>query len=447
MNDTIALDIEPMEALVFGVTESELSSVVAVSGDVLLGGFAVHYSNSECRSIGPRHHAMKHFSISGDSGERIVGMATGVAHMPQSVVFKTNWGRQCIFGPFKSGAQGLSNPLVKDRHLFVGVYAGWMYQEKLTSCAILSGPIDKTEAFAPDINIWNCDGQGRLWDICSLPADWTASGPIFGNNQDHIEAEVGGNHRISLDPRTVSWLDLSKAVDTIEMWFTHPSPTSPALRDTGGYHPDAVFPGPQFMEVQFVSLIFRYSDGTVGAVGPQEFDKSYKHPDDNIPPSECHCLQNCSKEQEALLRSPPSKLHYRGESWHVGGKRVMESRIWSSVFVDGLQFVSTDGESSPIFGQGTAGEPNGSILFGDSAAVSNLKYVHEELKGLTPRLGWAESVQRWEQSASHFSRRCDTGTAGSIPSSSAVADAKISIDGSFSCDVTLGDPLSWPSHS
>ncbi len=66
-----------MEALVFGETDKELSSIVAFAGDYYLCGFKVHFSDRPSRCIGPVRGSTE-FSIDGQAGERVIGFDLNV---------------------------------------------------------------------------------------------------------------------------------------------------------------------------------------------------------------------------------------------------------------------------------------------------------------------------------------------------------------------------------
>lgn len=127
-------------------------------------------------------------------------------------------------------------------------------------------------------------------------------------------------------------------------------------------------PQPQAAEVQFVSIILYYGDSTVAAVGPQDFDEIYRNPDSQKE-SFCHCIENYTNKGYTGFRLP-FKLHYKFEDWVVVGK-ISEVRIWSSIYLDGVQFVKKGGHESPPFGN-CGGEPTKITIFGPEQAVNLL---------------------------------------------------------------------------
>ena len=166
-------------------------------------------------------------------------------------------------------------------------------------------------------------------------------------------------------PLIIAWLDLTKSVDTIEVWYTHPQITHPSHRSRQ-QHMQSGVPFPQIADVQFISLILHYSDGTTSAIGPQQFDDMYKHPEKHEADCECHVYYEGSRDPTG--KKLPFKLHYHSEDWQVGGRKIALLRVWASIFLAGLQFIADDGSESPYFGH-CNGDPSGTIIFGEGHAV------------------------------------------------------------------------------
>ena len=291
--------------------------------------------------------------------------------MPEVALFKTNRGRWLSFGagaqrtpqgPEQTPAQG---------HSFAGICGVWSYASKgireMTSCAMLSGPMDEVIDASPDDAEQLTDEQGRHWDGSAPPLGWKSSGEIYGNNKDSIEADTGGNHIMTTGPDIVTWLDLSKPIDRLEIWYTHPQRTHAPF----GQRRQQTTPFPQIADVQFISIELHSTNGTSSAVGPQDFDDLYRHPENHEPLCDCNVYYEGSRTPTG--KKLPFKLHYYGEEWQVGGRKMASLRIWASVFLEGLQFVSEDGAESPCFGH-CEGEPSGTIEFGDGQAVSCCTY-------------------------------------------------------------------------
>lgn len=360
-----SLDFSPMQALVFGTNQQQLDDMTGISGDNMLWGFEAHYSNHSTK-IGSRHHAMKYFPISGNQGERIVGMSTLKSAMLTSICFKTNWGRQAIFGQPYVARQLSREPdqMPSKGRSFVGFHASWWYPSKgtdqMTSCDMLSGPTDDSASRQTSHGDWILDEDVRVWDGSKPPSEWVTSGPVYGNNPDNLELDVGGNYKTPTEYQIVSWLDFSKPCKKIEVWLTHPQITA-KFRERKG--PEET---PQAMDVQFVSIVLRYVDGTTSVAGPETFDDMYHHPDGQEPLCDCSVYyegRNGSKGKKL-----PFRLHYHGEEWEINNTRIVGLRIWSSIYVDGLQFVGEDGSESPVLGH-CHGEANGVVRFQEGHAV------------------------------------------------------------------------------
>lgn len=368
LNDTKAVC-----ALVFGTTKAELAAIKGISGDALLGGFSVHYTDRDSRMMGPRQRAMKYYTIAGNKGERVIGMTTSVAHLPQMIMLKTNWDRQLLFGSDRSdGTATTPVQIPANGNSFCGFYCSWWYamndEKQLTSCAMLSGPtddvVDQGSAHGKD---WLHDQQDRYWDNTVAPLDVLVSGPVYGNNQEQLEVDIGGNNVMTTNPRIAAWLDFGSPLDGVEVWFTHPLSTRPSLaRLRQEPRPDN--PGPQVADVQFLSIILHRSDGTRSSVGPQEFDDMYRHHEKHEPSCVCKVMYEGSTGRSSGKKLP-FKLHYHGEEWQVSDMKIAKLRVWSSVFLEGLQFVAEDGTESPCFGH-CYGEATGAIRFGGNQAVS-----------------------------------------------------------------------------
>ncbi|KAJ5156605.1 hypothetical protein N7492_009408 [Penicillium capsulatum] len=121
-------DLWPMEQLLFGYDDEELSSIVEIACDTNLGAFEIRYSNREPRSIGPHPTNMKSLPIDGHGGERIIcfdfefDLHGGV----QSIGFLTNRDRRLEIrqGPywlFYSENMQAS----RQSEILCGIYATW----------------------------------------------------------------------------------------------------------------------------------------------------------------------------------------------------------------------------------------------------------------------------------------------------------------------------------
>ncbi|KAI0471968.1 hypothetical protein GGR56DRAFT_682307 [Xylariaceae sp. FL0804] len=92
-SDKSKTDLCPIEALVLGRSEQELSKITAISGNVHMGGFKVHYENGSTRNIGPRQLAIKILRIDRRNSERIAYINVHTSHITDCIRFVTARGR------------------------------------------------------------------------------------------------------------------------------------------------------------------------------------------------------------------------------------------------------------------------------------------------------------------------------------------------------------------
>lgn len=414
-------DISPMSVLILGTCEADFNSITAISADVGMGGFAVHRKDRPSEFIGPRHQSMKSLSISGSEGERIVALDITINHMITGIAWRTNWDRQMIIGNIHNQTSGY-NTTPAEGYVVGGFFCSWGYKPsqsgeggETSTCALLSLPKEqqgREEKVHPaNQSPWVSDDEEHYWDGPSAPASYVTSGPIYGNNAENADLETGGNHRIEAEPHLISWLDCSKTVDRVEIWFTHPQKVFTKQQRPGE---GTQFRGYQFnhrddADVQFVSVILRFSDGTISSVGPRDFDESFKNPTpDAKSPCTCALYYKTSDGPVDL----PFKLHFHRAQWQVGGQKLKQLRLWTSAYVNGLQFTSESGEPSPVFGK-EVGE-HADISFGDGAAVSDNQVYKVLISPLLTVPGWTEDILWQQWSTGDSTRHRPTGLAGHV---------------------------------
>lgn len=82
-----SFDTIPMEALVFGSSDEELSHITGFSSDSEKQTFAVHYENGSSKRIGKEHPSEGEtmFNIDGRGGERITKVEVGMNSLPMAI--------------------------------------------------------------------------------------------------------------------------------------------------------------------------------------------------------------------------------------------------------------------------------------------------------------------------------------------------------------------------
>jgi hypothetical protein len=82
-----SFDTIPMEALVFGTSDAELSQISGFSSDPGKSFFAIHYNDSTSKCIGIKNFSSEStvFKIDGEGGERITKVEVGMNHLPMAI--------------------------------------------------------------------------------------------------------------------------------------------------------------------------------------------------------------------------------------------------------------------------------------------------------------------------------------------------------------------------
>lgn len=314
------MDLAPMEALMLGTNEEELSTVTAVSCDIQFGALEVHYKNQPPKLIGSRPLAMKSLRIDGRNGERIIAAYVIVEHITNHLRLVTNRNRQLVIGSFKNSPPNEVMYASEEGYRFSGLYCNWSKRTpdtRLETIGILSSP--NSIAMVPQsLPTGYQDADGFHWEPEPPPNTWTEVGTLYGRNE--VTGWGGRTVRTPSVAAVASWLDCSRPLEKIELVFSHASPKS---------------------WMSLVSLIMVYSDGTKGVVGPDHFDPFSDSEGENGTPR-CWCSYRSSQ--------PKAAPHYRHEEWVVGGQKLNSIRIWVDGFLAGFQFVTANGADSPRWG-------------------------------------------------------------------------------------------------
>ncbi|KAL3441809.1 hypothetical protein BJX65DRAFT_287970 [Aspergillus insuetus] len=345
----LKLDLAPMEHLLFGWDDAELSAITEFAGDVHFGAFEIRYSDKPPKSIGPRPLTMKSLSIDGAGGERIVAVAVVVAHITTGVRVVTNYNRQLVLGSCRPNGSGETVYASSEEKTLSGIYCHWTDRESpkarleclagmfSTPLGVNIAPPELPPPTGPqDTNATN-PGHAHWWEPAPPPATWAATGPIHGSFETPSHPVRRSTAYPSPSANT-TWLDCtSRPVRRISLNYAHPA-----------HH----FP------FSVISLVFEYMDGSIGSVGPTRLSA----PTDNEGHDGkswcwCHLDAGNSKYKAERVKTPH---HYSGEKWVIeGGAMLSACRLWVDGGSDGaggggplrgLQFVSVTAEESPRWG-------------------------------------------------------------------------------------------------
>ncbi|KAI7199785.1 hypothetical protein KC316_g3139 [Hortaea werneckii] len=331
-----AWDLAPMQPLLFGINERELATVTGFAASRDLRCIEVHRSYGSVERIGASTDSMKLMRIDGPGGERISSISVIVGALPVGLVMFSNRGRQMVFG--KSNDNAVLPHLPDIGFGLAGIYCSFVYDsnptEQLSSLGLVLSP-----DLASD---HDTAGTGMapirdFWEPEAPPPSWHIFGPLYGDqhNGGVVKAldfsrpvtkitgllaapvwldiiELGGftvHHRedSSLDRESVFGM-------TSDVWPTHPGATIEDLQN------------------------MKRHDRMSMMLGRKESDPAVAH---------------VASDEEALAQ--PS-------TWELGqnGEKIVAVTVWAGDFLNGLQFHSESGKSSPRWGA-CGGEPAGQI--------------------------------------------------------------------------------------
>ncbi|KAL2845589.1 hypothetical protein BJX68DRAFT_241969 [Aspergillus pseudodeflectus] len=345
----LKLDLAPMEPLLFGWDDAELSEITEFAGDVHFGAFEIRYSNKPPKSIGPRPLTMKSLSIDGAGGERIVAVAVVVSHITVGVRVITSYNRQLVLGSCRPDESGETVYASTGEKTLSGIYCHWTDRgspkARLECLAgMFSTPLEANitppELPPPtgpqDTNATN-PSHTHWWEPSPPPGTWAAAGPIHGSFEPPSHPLCQSTAYPSRNACT-AWLDCTMLpVHKVRLNYAHPS---------------------QHFPFSVTSLVFEYMDGSIGSVGPTRLSAPTDSEGDKGGPwCWCHLDGGCSEYKAERGKT----THYHsGEEWVLEGGAMLEAcRIWVDGSADGgsgcgplrgLQFVSVTGEESPRWG-------------------------------------------------------------------------------------------------
>lgn len=140
-----SFDTIPMQALVFGTSNAELSQITGFSSNPEKTYFAVQYRDGGSKRIGIEDSGTENttFNIDGKGGERITKVEVGMNSLPHAIKERfinpielhgfadsfpqmtTNRGRHCFFGRPQKNSHTTYEP--GDGAFVAGIYASWGY--------------------------------------------------------------------------------------------------------------------------------------------------------------------------------------------------------------------------------------------------------------------------------------------------------------------------------
>ncbi|KAF4983917.1 hypothetical protein FZEAL_794 [Fusarium zealandicum] len=359
-NEITDKNLSPMEALVFGYSDNELSEIVALSVDTLLRGFQLHYSTGKVRSIGPNCDAMVRLNIDGKGGERIVELYVSVNYVPTCMRFVTNRGRQLIIGqrkgdeirfPPKAPGQNVkdggeidevlqkkeeeatsstTNDAASETDDLVlrGIFGSWFQPDsalpRVDFVGTFSSPRSATQERSTELPV-KTDSNGFFWAPEPPPASMVENGPVYGE-KDASDRFRNETYHIPGENSYVHWLDCTRRLESVTITMCHAM--APRYRPICG-------------------MAFKYAQGTEASVGPSCLCTAESS---NWTKGRSWCWCHYVAKDEADLVSKP---HYIQDTFHVEGAYLKGLRLWmdSDKTLTGIQFVTTKGVESQQWGQ------------------------------------------------------------------------------------------------
>ncbi|PLB39854.1 uncharacterized protein BDW47DRAFT_124179 [Aspergillus candidus] len=380
--DNLDPSLTPMECLTFGLTETDLASITALSVDISLGGIQIQYSNQPPKSIGPRLTALKTMPIDGPSGERITALIVN-GSSNNGVAVQTNHNRQLTVGSRVGG----KHYFVPGEHQSItGLYGAWREGRMQWISTTFSSPNHPspdrpTAQYEPPstLPIHTPESENTIpWDISPPPTSYTPRGPRYGTHT--WTSKYGGFENECPSPRTASaaWLDCSRGLplERIKVVCAHPtrrlpfSPVGIGLFWAGG-----------IVDWAGVSVSGDSTAASTTGDAPSN-TASNTGIGTSIDSEKCPCYEDTQSplSQEQKFRTP----HFTREEWIVndGSGGILHSlRLWTQIPTTGtgkgplrgFQFVCTGtGTGTGSTGEGPPwgdceGVPGGVVYFEDTS--------------------------------------------------------------------------------
>lgn len=341
-------DLVPMELLKFGNTEEELSTLVGFGSSPDCRSLEVYREDGSKQRIGGNVEAMKTMRIDGPGGERVGGFKFVIGALCEGIVITTNHGRQAIFGKSNDNARTEHTP--DPGFGLAGIYCSFNYNSNLLSSLAL---VQSPDFSAVDIDPASLmDETGLMWELQPPPPSWRSIGPVYGDQHRGAVAKTVDFSRpvtkIEGLLAAPQWLDL------IELggWTIH-------YGDGSDLEPTATFGHTSWVWPQ-------QPDATVVDLRSMQRHESMAmfagHDSDTVTP-----VAHATTDEEALSQA---------STWDLGasGEKLVAVTVWSGDYLNGIQFHSETGRSSPRWGK-CGNEPAATIRIGGEESVVGLKVM------------------------------------------------------------------------
>ncbi|KAL4915462.1 hypothetical protein BDW62DRAFT_203647 [Aspergillus aurantiobrunneus] len=307
-------DLAPMEALVFGQDEDELSAITGFSGDIQFGAFEVRYRNRPPKCIGPRPLTMKSLPIDGLAGERIIKLVLGSCQPnARSETIYSSTEEKSLRGIYCNWS-GRSSPKTNL------VYLAGLFVASPSPPPLPTGPQDTTS-----------HGNPHWWEPCPPPPTWTPSVPLHGAHETPSTRFRRGTTYPTPSAST-TWLDCTtRPVRRVRLHHAHRT---------------------RYLPFTPISIVLEYTDVSIASAGPTRLTiPTDTEGENNSPWCWCH-LDSRLPESESQLGKMPH--YYSDQEWIIEGGANLEScRLWvgdGGGPLKGMQFVSAGGNESPRWG-------------------------------------------------------------------------------------------------
>ncbi|KAI7239531.1 hypothetical protein KC330_g1915 [Hortaea werneckii] len=331
-----AWDLAPMQPLLFGTNERELATVTGFAASRDLRCIEVHRSYGSIERIGASTDSMKLMRIDGPGGERISSISVIVGALPVGLVMFSSRGRQMVFG--KSNDNAVLPHLPDIGFGLAGIYCSFVYDsnptEQLSSLGLVLSP-----DLASD---HDTAGTGMapirdFWEPEAPPPSWHIFGPLYGDQ--HNGGVVKALDFSRPVTRITGLLAAPAWLDIIELggFTVHYREDSSLDRESVFGMTSDVWPTHPEATIEDLQNMKRH-DRMSMMLGRKKSDPAVAH---------------VASDEEALAQPP---------TWELGqnGEKIVAITVWAGDFINGLQFHSESGKSSPRWGA-CGGEPAGQI--------------------------------------------------------------------------------------
>ncbi|KAJ4482931.1 hypothetical protein C8J55DRAFT_511024 [Lentinula edodes] len=339
-----------MEFLIFGESEAQLHTLtgIAVSADFL--GFFAYHNDAEPSSIGLSKRNLKHFSIDGPGGERVVKLSLGVGSTPVGLKVLTNRGRQGIFGMLREShclihdyaASGTTN----SNEAIAGVYGSFEIirgYSRFTAFGVLCAPSTSSQPLPLSI-----PPSPGAWDPTPPPPHWHAEGPVYGSSEHYA----------------LTYLDLTKPISKIS----------------------GLLAAPEWYDiVELGGFVVTYVDGSTCYVGmPTDQWREVEDAESGSAVVKrhegmSHGIGEADEGVVAHVTTAEAWVQNRdtgpGACWDLGpnGACLGTITVWAGKYLNGVQLHTVDGRASPRWGK--CGGRESTVITTDASSAQNSDVV------------------------------------------------------------------------